>query len=72
MTTLGAVYLPYNPPERLRSVVKAADEVGLEELWLWEDCFLQGGIASMAAALGWTERLRVGVGLLPVPLRTSR
>jgi len=69
MTTLGAVYLPYNPPERLRAVAKAADEAGLEELWLWEDCFLEGGIASMAAALGWTERLRVGVGLLPVPLR---
>jgi alkanesulfonate monooxygenase SsuD/methylene tetrahydromethanopterin reductase-like flavin-dependent oxidoreductase (luciferase family) len=50
-------------------VAKAADEAGLEELWLWEDCFLEGGIASMAAALGWTERLRVGVGLLPVPLR---
>lgn len=69
MTTLGAVYLPYNPPEWLRSVARAADEAGLEELWLWEDCFLEGGIASMAAALGWTERLRVGVGLLPVPLR---
>ncbi|MDQ7909251.1 LLM class flavin-dependent oxidoreductase [Phytohabitans sp. ZYX-F-186] len=69
MTTLGAVYLPQFPPERLRSVARAADEAGLEELWLWEDCFLQGGIASMAATLGWTERLRVGVGLLPVPLR---
>jgi alkanesulfonate monooxygenase SsuD/methylene tetrahydromethanopterin reductase-like flavin-dependent oxidoreductase (luciferase family) len=69
MTTLGAVYLPYNPPERLRSVAKAADEAGLEQLWLWEDCFLEGGFSSMAAVLGWTERLRVGVGLLPVPLR---
>jgi len=69
MTTLGAVYLPQFPPERLRTVAKAADEAGLEELWLWEDCFLEGGIASLTAALAWTERLRVGVGLLPVPLR---
>src|SRR5688500_3052321 len=69
MTTLGAVYLPYLPPERLRSVARAADEAGLEELWLWEDCFLEGGIATMSAALAWTERLRVGMGLLPVPLR---
>ena len=39
------------------------------ELWLWEDCFLEGGPTAAAAALAWTERLRVGVGLLPVPLR---
>jgi alkanesulfonate monooxygenase SsuD/methylene tetrahydromethanopterin reductase-like flavin-dependent oxidoreductase (luciferase family) len=69
VTTLGTVFLPQLPPERLRSVVRAADEAGLEELWLWEDCFLESGIATAAAALAWTERLRVGVGLLPVPLR---
>jgi alkanesulfonate monooxygenase SsuD/methylene tetrahydromethanopterin reductase-like flavin-dependent oxidoreductase (luciferase family) len=69
MTTLGAVFVPQLPPERLRSVVRAADGSGLEELWLWEDCFLESGIATAAAALAWSERLRVGVGLLPVPLR---
>src|SRR4051794_33020670 len=69
MTTLGVVFRPQNPPERLRAVARAADEAGLEELWLWEDCFLQSGIATAAAALAWTSRLRVGVGLLPVPLR---
>lgn len=69
MTSLGAVFRPQLPPERLRDVVRAADDAGLEELWLWEDCFLESGIASAAAALGWTDRLQVGVGLLPVPLR---
>jgi alkanesulfonate monooxygenase SsuD/methylene tetrahydromethanopterin reductase-like flavin-dependent oxidoreductase (luciferase family) len=69
MTTIGVVFLPQLPPERLRSVAVAADEAGLEELWLWEDCFLEGGIASAAAALAWTRRLKVGLGLLPVPLR---
>lgn len=69
MTTLGTVFLPQLPPERLRDVVRAADDAGLEELWLWEDCFLESGIATAAAALAWTQRLRVGVGLLPVPLR---
>ncbi|WP_433614490.1 LLM class flavin-dependent oxidoreductase [Dactylosporangium sp. CA-139114] len=69
MTTLGAVFLPQLPPERLRSIVTAADEAGLEELWLWEDCFLEGGLTTAAAALAWSRRLRVGVGLLPVPLR---
>lgn len=69
MTTLGTVFLPQLPPERLRDVARAADDAGLDELWLWEDCFLESGIASAAAALAWTERLRLGVGLLPVPLR---
>lgn len=69
MTTLGAIFHPHQPPEQLRAVVRAAEDAGLDELWLWEDCFFESGIAAAAAALGWTERLRVGVGLLPVPLR---
>ena len=69
MTIIGAVFLPQLPPERLRDVARAADQAGLDELWLWEDCFRESGIASAAAALAWTGRLRVGVGLLPVPLR---
>ncbi|MET0831100.1 MAG: LLM class flavin-dependent oxidoreductase, partial [Acidimicrobiia bacterium] len=69
MTTLGVVFVPQFPPERLRSVVAAADRAGLEELWLWEDCFLEGGISMAATALAWSERLVVGIGVLPVPLR---
>lgn len=69
MTGLGAVFRPQLPPERLRAVVRLADASGLEELWLWEDCFREGGISAAAAALAWSERVRIGVGLLPVPLR---
>jgi alkanesulfonate monooxygenase SsuD/methylene tetrahydromethanopterin reductase-like flavin-dependent oxidoreductase (luciferase family) len=69
VTDLGVVFRPELPPEQLRAVARAADEVGLAELWLWEDCFKEGGIGSTVAALAWTERLRVGIGLLPVPLR---
>lgn len=69
VTTLGVVFLPYFPPERLLSVARAADAAGLEELWLWEDCFYASGVASLSAALAATERLRVGMGLLPAPLR---
>ncbi|MEV3974982.1 LLM class flavin-dependent oxidoreductase [Streptomyces sp. NPDC050698] len=69
MTPLGAVFRPQLAPERLRSVCETAERAGLDELWLWEDCFREGGISTAAAALAWTERVRVGVGLLPVPLR---
>lgn len=69
MTTLGAIFPPDLPPEQLREVAMAADRTGLEQLWLWEDCFKESGIATAAAVLGWTERVQVGIGLLPVPLR---
>lgn len=69
MTTLGATFRPQLPPERLHSIARAADEAGVDELWLWEDCFLEGGVASATATLAWTHRLRVCVGILPTPLR---
>jgi alkanesulfonate monooxygenase SsuD/methylene tetrahydromethanopterin reductase-like flavin-dependent oxidoreductase (luciferase family) len=65
----GVVFRPQSPPEELRAAVEHAEAAGVDELWLWEDCFLQGGLTSAAAALAWSSRLRVGVGLLPVPLR---
>ncbi|HET6530121.1 MAG TPA: LLM class flavin-dependent oxidoreductase [Actinoplanes sp.] len=69
MTTVGAIFTPNHPPETLRAVAEAADQAGLEELWLWEDCFRNGGISAAAAALAWTDRLKVGVGITPVPFR---
>jgi alkanesulfonate monooxygenase SsuD/methylene tetrahydromethanopterin reductase-like flavin-dependent oxidoreductase (luciferase family) len=69
MTRLGIIFRPQLAPERLRATAEAADSSGLDELWLWEDCFEHGGIATVAAALAWTQRLHVGVGVLPVPLR---
>lgn len=69
MTSLGAVFRPQLPPERLREMARVAEESGLDQLWLWEDCFLEGGIAAAAAALAWTDRIQVGLGLMPVPFR---
>jgi len=69
MTIVGAIARPSLPPESIRQVGLAAEAAGLEELWVWEDSFWEGGISTSAALLGLTERLRVGVGLLPVPFR---
>lgn len=65
----GVVFRPQSPPEELHAVVDHAERAGLAELWLWEDCFLEGGLTTAAAALAWSSRLTLGVGLLPVPLR---
>jgi alkanesulfonate monooxygenase SsuD/methylene tetrahydromethanopterin reductase-like flavin-dependent oxidoreductase (luciferase family) len=69
MPTTGVVFRPQSPPEELRAVVEAVDASGVDELWLWEDCFLEGGLTTAATALAWSSRVRVGIGLLPVPLR---
>jgi alkanesulfonate monooxygenase SsuD/methylene tetrahydromethanopterin reductase-like flavin-dependent oxidoreductase (luciferase family) len=69
MVDVGIILPPDQPPERLRSVAQAADASSLDELWLWEDCFAESGVAPAAAALAWTQRISVGIGLMPVPLR---
>ncbi|WP_299444879.1 LLM class flavin-dependent oxidoreductase [uncultured Phycicoccus sp.] len=69
MTTLGTIFHPGLEPEALLPFARSAEDAGLDQLWVWEDCFREGGIASAASALGATARIRVGIGVLPVPLR---
>jgi 5,10-methylenetetrahydromethanopterin reductase len=66
---LGFTFTPVMPPERLIPVARATEAAGLDELRVWEDCFTESGIASAALALAATERITVGIGLLPAPLR---
>lgn len=63
------MYLPQFPPERLATTARIADDAGLAELWLWEDCFLAGGISAAAIALSNSKRMTVGIGVAPVPMR---
>ena len=69
MPTLAAIFPPTQAPERLAAVASAAEASGLPELWVWEDCFFESGIATATAILAATTHVRVGIGLLPVPLR---
>ncbi|MDV6284398.1 LLM class flavin-dependent oxidoreductase [Rhodococcus jostii] len=66
---LGVTFIPTIEPEKLKDFARVAEDSGLDEIWLWEDCFKESGVAAAAAALAWTERIHVGVGLMPVPLR---
>ena len=67
--TVGAICRPQTSPERMLGAAVEADRAGLSELWLWEDCFLEGGLTSAAVILSATDRVVVGIGLLPMPLR---
>lgn len=69
MTSIGMIFQPWSAPERLHTAAQAAERAGLDELWVWEDCFKESGITSLVAALAATRRLKVGVGILPMPLR---
>jgi alkanesulfonate monooxygenase SsuD/methylene tetrahydromethanopterin reductase-like flavin-dependent oxidoreductase (luciferase family) len=66
---VGILFRPQLPPERLAGFVAAAEDAGLDDLWLWEDCFLEGGLTTATAALAWSSSVRVGLGVMPVPLR---
>ena len=66
---LGVVFQPEWPPEELPAFARRAERDGFDELWLIEDCFLTGGLTMAAAALAVTERLAVGIGLLPAAVR---
>jgi 5,10-methylenetetrahydromethanopterin reductase len=66
---LGVVYGASAPPEGLNDYARNVEQLGYGHLWVVEDCFLAGGLTLAASALAVTERLRVGVGLMPVPLR---
>jgi alkanesulfonate monooxygenase SsuD/methylene tetrahydromethanopterin reductase-like flavin-dependent oxidoreductase (luciferase family) len=53
----------------MHDFVRAAEQAALDDVWLWEDCFLSGGFTAATAAAGWTESVRIGIGLIPAPLR---
>ena len=47
------------------------DAGGADQLWVIEDCFYTAGVSLAAAALTVTERLQVGLGILPAVARTA-
>ncbi len=67
MPTFGVIFHPKFPPETLEDYARRAESAGFDELWLWNDCFLPGALTSAAIALSATQKLKVGIGLLPAP-----
>lgn len=63
---IGVIFHPACSPTLLPDYARRAEAAGFDELWLWDDSFLPGALTSAAVALAATERIRVGIGILPV------
>ncbi|GAA2851877.1 LLM class flavin-dependent oxidoreductase [Streptosporangium fragile] len=66
---LGVMFDRDLPPESLIPFCRHLDATEVEDVWVVEDLGWTGGISSAATALAVTERLRVGIGIAPAPLR---
>ncbi len=66
---IGVRFEPDWRPEELPEFARWAESVGYDEVWFSEDLPWAGGIAMAATALACTERLGVGIGLLPAGTR---
>jgi 5,10-methylenetetrahydromethanopterin reductase len=71
MISLGIVFPAHAPPETVPAFAERAEALGYDEIWVVEDCFLSGGLSLATAALAATERIRVGVGLIPAAVRNA-
>ncbi len=66
---VGVTFRPEWAPEELPQIASETEELGFDALWVVEDCFFAGGLTLASVALGATDRLKVGIGLLPTMVR---
>ena len=66
---IGFMFDRDRAPEELPAFAAELDEYGADDLWVVEDLGWAGAIGATAFALAATRRLRVGIGIAPVPLR---
>jgi alkanesulfonate monooxygenase SsuD/methylene tetrahydromethanopterin reductase-like flavin-dependent oxidoreductase (luciferase family) len=66
---IGVMYRCDNPPENLPAFARLAERLDYDELWLVEDCFYAGAVSGAAVAAAVTEKLTVGIGILPAAFR---
>jgi 5,10-methylenetetrahydromethanopterin reductase len=71
VTSFGVVFTANRPAATIARVACDVEAAGLDEFWLWEDCFLAGGVAASATALAATDHLTVGIGIMPAVFRNA-
>ncbi|WP_433160683.1 LLM class flavin-dependent oxidoreductase [Kribbella sp. CA-247076] len=71
MTQIGMCFPRTYPAALVTDVARRLDQGGADELWIIEDCFYTAGPSLVSAALTSTERLTVGLGIVPAVARTA-
>ncbi|MFF2371418.1 LLM class flavin-dependent oxidoreductase [Agromyces sp. NPDC058110] len=66
------VLLPRDlPVDQVLPFARRVEALGFDEVWLVEDLGFRGGLAQTGAVLAATERITVGVGILPAGARNA-
>ncbi|MET0773833.1 MAG: LLM class flavin-dependent oxidoreductase, partial [Candidatus Limnocylindrales bacterium] len=66
------VMLPRDlPATQVLEFARRAERLGFDEVWVVEDLGFRGGIAQAGAVLASTERIIVGIGILPAGARNA-
>ena len=66
---LGVCFPRELEPARVVDFAERLESGGADDLWVIEDCFYSTAIALAATVLARTERLTVGIGILPATTR---
>lgn len=69
--SLGMCFPRELPPTFVAEVAQRLEADGLDQLWLIEDCFYTSAPSLAATALAHTQRLSVGIGILPAVARNA-
>ena len=68
---IGVMFRRDMPPETLPVFARAVEAGGMDELWIVEDLPFNGGVSAAGVALAVTERISVGIGILPAVVRNA-
>lgn len=68
---IGMCFHREAPAAQVVDQARNAEELGYDEFWVIEDCFFTAGVSLAAAAMTATERIDVGIGIMPVVARTA-
>ena len=68
---LGVCFPRELPAPFVREVARRLEDDRLDQLWVIEDCFYTTAPSLAATALAVTERLEVGIGILPAVARNA-
>lgn len=71
MTRFGMMITCNRPPEELVGSAKYIESLGFDDVWLVEDLRWAGGIGPSAVVLANTQKVRVGLGIMPAVFRNA-